>query len=153
MTRVPPVTPDNSRQSGNDDELARLQAWRDYLLAKIDHEERASTTPMSTMPMSLRIVILGLIAAFGAVLLAGIWTGQIEGAFIIWTVLIGGVLMFIGSREVRLFGSRFLIGEFAVFILQGVNGYPPMWLIGRPDLRDQLARCEAQISRLREHRP
>src|ERR1700758_3423964 len=130
MTRVPLVIPSNRRQNGNDDELGRLEAWRDYLLAKLDSEERARTTPMWTTPMWLRIVMLGMIAALGIVLLAGVLSDQMAAAFVIWTVLIGAVLMFVLSREVRLFGSRLLVGEFVGLILQGIHGDPPIGPIG-----------------------
>jgi hypothetical protein len=149
MSRVPLVSP-NSRSEGNrDDEIARLKAWRDFLLAKIAAEERVRTV---TVPTSLRILMLGLIAIVGAILFAGVFSGQIAASFVVWTVAIGGPLMFVLSREVRLFGSRFFVGEFVGLIMQGLHGDLPLGRIGRADLHDQLAQCEAEISRLRERR-
>jgi hypothetical protein len=148
VTRVPLVIPNSNRVSGDDSELARVERWRDFLTAKISSEECAWT-----MPPSVRIIVFGLIAGFGLLVLAGVLSGQIASSFVVWTVAVGSLLLFVFNREVRLFGTRFPVGEAVILIMQGILGDPSPWLIGRPDWREQLAECEAEISKLRERRP
>jgi hypothetical protein len=147
MTRVPLVIPSSSRASGNDNQVARLERWRDFLLAKIDAEERPRT-----LPTWLRTVVLALIPALGMLLFAGILSAQVAITSVVWMFVISGLLMFVLSREVQLFGIRFLVGDVVASIFQGMSG-PPVGLIGTPDLREQLAQCEAELSKLRERRP
>ena len=147
MTRVPLVIPSSNRTDGNDGELARLERWRDFLEGKI-----ASEGHEWTMPPLVRIIMLGLIGGFGLFVLAGMLSGQIAISFVVWMVALGGLLLFVCNREVHLFGTRFLVGDIVGLILLGMSGHPGIGLIGKPDLREQLAECEAEISKLRERR-
>jgi len=151
MTRVPLVIPSGNRPRSNDDELARLERWRDFLEAKIASEE--SKQSEWAMPPSVRIIPLGLIAGFGLVVLAGVFAGEIAISFVVWIVAIGVLLLLVLNREVRLFGTRFLVGDIVELILQGLSGHPVLGLIGKPDWHEQLVECEAEISKLRERRP
>ena len=136
MIRVPRVIPGSLDPNfGYNDELARLEAQRDQLLAEIAQERAAA----SWIPSWFHVITLTMIAGFGLLLFLA---DYISATGLFWTIVIGGVLMFILTRRVRIFGEPYYVWSLASTLFEPTD----------PNARDLLADCEYKISKLKDNR-
>jgi hypothetical protein len=130
MSQIPLAVPNAAGQTGpvDMDELARLEAQRGDLLARVADQDRVRAKVHARLGLLAPGVMIGL------VVLVFVWlrSGEMAVPTAVLTLVIGGPLLFVLARRVRTFGTRFLVAE--------------------PDARDLLAECEAGISRLKERR-
>jgi hypothetical protein len=140
MIRVPRVMPSNL---GPDffvnDELARLEAQRDQLRAAIAQER----TTARWVPSWFHLITLAMIIGFGLMLFLAEYVSAVGLALV---VVIGGVLMFILTRRVRIFGKPYYVGLLAVCLFEGLP------VPADSNTRDLLADCEYKISKLKDNR-
>jgi hypothetical protein len=135
MIRVPRVLPSSLGPNfGDNDELARLEAQRDQLRAVIA-QERATA---NWIPSWFHVIMLAMIAGLGLLLLLAEY---ISATGLVWAVVIGGVLMFILTRRVRIFGEPYYIWSLASTLFAPTD----------PNARDLLADCEYKISKLKDN--
>jgi hypothetical protein len=140
MIRVPRVIPSSLDPNfGHNDELARLEAERNQLRAVIAQEHATS----NWVPSEFQAITLVMIVGFGLILFLAEY---IAATGLVWTVVIGGVLVFILTRRLRIFGKPYYVGVLAAFVL--FDGLPP---VADPNARDLLADCEYKISKLKDN--
>jgi hypothetical protein len=149
MIRVPRILPIGLRanpRAGND-ELSRLEARRDQLRSLIASEERSA----ADLIFWLRVVMLVALAAIALLLSLA---DKISAAGLVWTVVMGGALIFVLTMRVHVFGEPYYIGILVVCLLSGLNGADVgiVPTLSRPTVRDLLADCETKISRLKDNR-
>ena len=129
MSQIPLAVPNAGGQTGpaDMDELARLEAQRDGLLARVAVQDRLRAMVHARQRQIAPALGMSL------VVLVFIWfrSGDMAAPTAVLTLVIGCPLLFVLGRRLRTFGTRFLITE---------------------DARDLLAECEAEISRLKERR-
>ena len=136
MIRVPRVMPSSLDPNfGHNDELARLEAERDQLRAVIAQE--GSTA--NWIPSWFHVITLAMITGFGLLLFLAEY---ISATGLVWTIVIGGVLMFILTRRVRIFGEPYYVWSLASTLFEPTD----------PNARDLLADCEYKISKLKDNR-
>ena len=136
MIRVPRVIPSSvSPNFGDNDELSRLEAQRDQLQAVIAQEHATS----NWTPSGFHVIMLAMIAGFGLLLFLAEYMSAIG---LVWTIVIGGVLVFILTRRVRIFGEPYYIWSLAFTLFAPAD----------PNAHDLLADCEAKISKLKDKR-
>jgi hypothetical protein len=141
MIRVPRVMPRSLDPNfGYNDELARLEAERDQLRAEIAQE--GSTA--NWIPSWFQVITLAMITGFGLLLFLAEY---ISATGLLWTVVIGGVLMFILTRRVRIFGKPYYVGVLVAFV-----PFDPLPPVAESNARDLLADCEYKISKLKDNR-
>ena len=136
MIRVPRVMPSSLDPNfGDNDELVRLEAERDQLRAVIAQE--GSTA--NWIPSRFHVITLAMITGFGVLLFLAEY---ISATGLLGTVVIGGVLMFILTRRVRIFGEPYYVWSLASTLFAPAD----------PNARDLLADCEYKISKLKDNR-
>lgn len=135
MILVPRVMPSGSLglKLGYD-ELARLEAQRGELQAVIARERMTA----NWIPSWFHIITLAMIAGFGVLLFLAEY---ISATGLVWTVVIGGALMFILTRRVRIFGEPYYIWSLASTLFEPADR----------NARDLLADCEYKISKLKDN--
>ena len=141
MIRIPRILPkDLDPNFGYNDELARLEAERDELQAAIAQE---GARP-NWMPSWFQAITLAMMGGVGLLLFLAEYK---SAAGLVAIVVIGGVLMFILTRRVRIFGQPYYVGMLAAGVmLEGSS------LATDPNARDLLADCEYKISKLKDNR-
>ena len=136
MIRVPRVMPSSLDPNfGDNDELVRLEAERDQLRAVIAQE--GSTA--NWIPSRFHVITLAMITGFGVLLFLAEY---ISATGLLGTVVIGGVLMFILTRRVRIFGEPYYVWSLTSTLFAPAD----------PNARDLLADCEYKISKLKDNR-
>lgn len=141
MIRVPRIVPkDLDPNFGYNDELARLEAERDQLRAVIAQE--GSTANWT--PSWFHAIALAMIAGFGLLLFLA---DYLSATGLVWTIVIGGVLMFILTSRVRIFGQPYYVGMLAAGVMLDGSS-----LAAESNARDLLADCEYKISKLKDNR-
>ena len=129
----------------NQDELAQLETERDRLQSMIAyHSGSSSRRPRQFQtPSWFLAVAVVLTCGIAASLIAAVFADQLSPWGLI--ALLAGLtlLAYISSRRVTLFGVTFFVGE--VF-----SGYPVGQPVGENEARERLAKCEAEIVKLRK---
>ena len=129
----------------NQDELAQLETERDRLQSMIAYHNGSSYGRPSQLRAHGWFVVVAVVLICGVAgsLIAAVFAGQLSPLGPI-AVLAGlALLAYILSRRVTLFGVTFFLGE--VF-----SGYPTGHPVGENEARERLAKCEAQIVKLRK---
>jgi hypothetical protein len=126
------------------DELAQLEAERDRLLSMIAYHDR----PMFQTPPWFPWIAVGMICAIGAMILAGVFAGEIGFSGLVFAVVFLGLTAYILTRKAAVsdITFRFRVGD---TLPGGLPGQP----VGEPEARQRLAECEARILILKERRP
>ena len=140
MTQVPQVLPRSlgSNVGSNDNDLTRLEAYRDYLRSTIASEERTA----ADLVFWLRLVMIAALAGIGMLLFLA---DKISATGLVWTAVMGGALIFILTLRVPIFGEPYHIGILVLCLLSGSTATV------NPTARDLLADCEAKISTLKDN--
>ena len=130
------------------DELAQLEAERGRLLSMIAYHDRPMLQKPQwfQIPPWFRLVTVGMICCIGALIVAGIFAGQIALSGLVFLVVFLGLAAYILTRKIALFGITFRVGEV-------LTGWPTRLPAGEPQTRQRLADCEARIMKLKEGRP
>jgi hypothetical protein len=111
------------------DELVQLQTERDRLLSMIAYHNGPAHRMSSGFrtPVWFAVIAIGVICGIGALILAGIFAGQISSSGILFSVVGLLLLAYILTRKIVL-------------------------PAGEPEVRQRLADCEARIMKLQEGR-
>jgi hypothetical protein len=149
MSRIPRVVPKVADPSDPSvgDELARLEAYRSYLLAMADDQDRSRAKSRAMVRLIVPVLMVGL----AILLFVWVRSDQMAVPTAAWTFVITGLLLFVLTRAFHLSGRPSIAG-YVMLIVDVLTGPPFSMPVIRPDARELLAECEAQISKLRERR-
>jgi hypothetical protein len=136
------------------DELAQLEAERDWLMSMIAYHKRPDPISSETVRKWADVVATGVLLGFGILFAAGLF--RVLLVVLLAVQLDVGLLILLGvtllayllTRRVTLFGAKHHVGE-AVFALIGMG---PTEVPGEPHTLQRLAECEARIAKLRAGR-
>jgi hypothetical protein len=129
------------------DELAQLETERDQLLSMIAYHDHPmlQTPSWFQIPQWFRYVAVGMICGIGALIVAGIFAGQIAPSGLVYTVVFLGLAAYILTRKITVFGITFRVWDTLL-------GWPTGQPAGEPEARQRLTDCEARIMKLKEGR-
>src|SRR5438270_1106513 len=84
------------------EELAQLEAERDRLLSMIAYHDRPvlQTPPWFQIPQWFRLIAAGMICGIGALIVAGIFAGQIALSGLVFSVVFLGLAAYILTRKI-----------------------------------------------------
>jgi hypothetical protein len=124
------------------DELIQLEAERDRLLSMIAHHRRHFPgIPPGRAPGWFVVVAMAIICGIGALIIEGLFAGQIALSSFIFLVVGLPLSAYILSRRTTVSGRAISVFEMIVRIERPA---------GEPEAYRRLADCEARIMKLKE---
>jgi hypothetical protein len=118
-------------------ELARLENERARLAQEIaDHERRGRQLAWIALPLAATVAIL---------LAAAIVARQLSLEGLLWITLLGGLIAYLLTREIRRSGKSVFVFE----VLMMLGGQIILARDDIQDVRKRLAACEARIAELK----